>query len=147
MDSFDQTREGQIWQRVRSSQPPTSGEGLRGLRRESLALAGVYQQLSSSLAGKAREKAGMLYRQELETAAALRGLEVILGEDGGKRKPIQPPGEPVVRLLKHCYHRTRNACGEYRARSVEAETGAVFRVLADRAEQQCVLLAELLGML
>ena len=147
MERMDNKREGQVWQRVLNPQPTAPREGLRVLRRESLALAGVYRQLASSLTGKAGEKAQLLFQEEAAIAACLRGLEVLRGEDGGKLKALQPAREPTVRLLQGCYHRTRNCLMEYTARTVDGETGAVFRQLADRAEQQCVRIAELLGIL
>lgn len=147
MERMEKSREGQIWQRVLNPQPAAPKDGLRQLRRESLALAGVYRKLMSSLKGKAAEAAGQLYREEVVTAACLRGLEVLRGEDGGKLNALAPAQEPAVQLLKRCYHRTRNALTEYTARTVDGETGAVFRQLANRAEQQCARIAELLGML
>lgn len=147
MEPFDRNREGEVWQRVRNPQPTAPREGLRILRRESLALAGVYRQLMSSLTGKAGEKVGQLFREEAAIAACLRGLEVLRGEDGGKLKTPQPAKESTVRLLQGCYHRTRNCLTEYTARTVDGETGAVFRQLANRAEQQCVRITELLGIL
>ena len=77
----------------------------------------------------------------------LRGLELLRDEDGGKLKYPQPGREPTLRLLRGCYHRTRNCMAEYTARAVDPETGAVFRMLADRAQRQCGILAELMGML
>ena len=91
--------------------------------------------------------AAQLYREETATSACLRGLEVLRGEDGGKLKYPQPGKEPALRLLRGCYHRTRNCMAEYTARAVDPETGAVFRALADRAQRQCGLLAELMGMI
>lgn len=147
MERMDKSREGQIWQRVMNPQPIALRDGLRGLRRESAALMSAYRQLMTALSGKTGEKAGQLYREESVTAACLRGLEVLRGEDGGKIQYPQPAREPALRLLRSCYHRTRNCMAEYTARTVDPETGAVFRALADRAQQQCVLLAELMGML
>lgn len=148
MERMDKNREGQVWQRVLNPQPvPTHREGLRFLRRESMALAGVYRQLMTTLGGKPGEKAGQLYREESITASCLRGLEVLRGEDGGKMKAPPASREPALRLLRGCYQRTRNCLTEYTARTVDPETGAVFRQLANRAEQQCALLAELMGML
>ena len=103
--------------------------------------------MTASLTGKAGEKAGQLYRGETEISACLRGLEILRGEDGGKLKYPQPAKEPTQRLLRGCYHRTRNCIAEYTARTVDPETGAVFRELADRAQKQCALIAELMGML
>ena len=147
MERMDKSREGQVWQRVLNPQPAAPRDGLRLLRRESLALAGVYRRLMSSMKGKTGEMAGQLYREEVATAAGLRGLEVLRGEDGGKLNPLSPSQEPAERLLKSCYHRTRGCLTEYTARTVDGETGAVFRQLANRAEQQCARIAELLGML
>lgn len=147
METFDRKREQQVWQRVNSPLPAPPREGLRVLRRESLVLAGIYRQLMSSLNGKPAEKAAQLYREETATAATLRGLELLRGEASGKGRPLPPPGEPTMRLLHHCYRRTRNCQAEYTARSLEADCGGVFRVLAERAEQQCARIAELMGML
>lgn len=145
MERMDKSRD--VWQRVLNPQPAVLKDGLRGLRRESAALAAAYRQLSGSLTGKAGEKAGQLYREETAVSACLRGLEVLRGEDTGKLKYPQPGKEPPLRLLRGCYHRTRNCMAEYTARTVDPETGAVFRALADRAQSQCALIAELIGML
>ena len=145
MERMDKSRE--VWQRVLQSQPAVPRDGLRGLRRESAALTGAYRQLMSSLTGKAGEKAGQLYREEAVISGCLRGLEVLRGEDAGKLKYPQPAKEPTLRLLRSCYHRTRNCMAEYTARTVDPETGAVFRELAERAQRQCALIAELMGML
>ena len=145
MERMDKSRE--VWQRVRNPQPAVPRDGVRALRRESAALAGAYRQLSTSLTGKAREKAEQLYREEAAISDCLRGLEVLRGEDGGRLKFPQPAKEPALRLLRGCCHRTRNCMAEYTARSVDPETGAVFRALADRAQRQCALIAELMGIL
>ena len=147
MERMDKSREGQVWQRVLNPQPTPMRDGLRGLRRESAALCGTYRHLMNAFSGKAGEMAEQLYRAEAEISGCLRGLEVLRGEDGGKLKYPQPAKEPPLRLLRGCYHRTRNCMAEYTARSVDPETGAAFRTLADRAQQQCALLAELMGML
>ena len=145
VERMDKSRE--VWQRVLNPQPAVPRDGIRALRRESAALAGAYRQLMSSLTGKAGEKAGQLYREEAVTTDCLRGLEVLRGEDGGRLKFPQPGKEPALRLLRSCYHRTRNCMAEYTARTVDPETGAVFRELADRTQRQCALIAELMGML
>ena len=147
MERMDKNREGQIWQRVLNPQPVPSRDGLRALRRESAALAGMYRQLMTSLNGKTGELAGQLYREEMDISNCLRGLEVLRGEDGGKLKLPQQPREPALRLLRSCHEKNRNCMTEYMARTVDGETGAVFHRLADRAEQQCMRIAELAGML
>ena len=145
MERMDKSRE--VWQRVLNPQPAVPRDGLRSLRRESAALAAAYRQLSGVLTGKAGEKAGQLYREEMGISACLRGLEVLRGEDTGKLKYPQPAREQPLRLLRSCYHRTRNCMAEYTARTVDPETGAVFRSIADQAQEQCARLAELMGLL
>ena len=145
MERMDKSRE--VWQRVLNPQPVVPRDGLRGLRRESAALAAAYRQLSGSLTGKAGDKAAQLYRDQMAISDCLRGLELLRDEDGGKLKYPQPGREPTLRLLRGCYHRTRNCMAEYTARAVDPETGAVFRMLADRAQRQCGILAELMGMI
>ena len=145
MERMDKSRD--VWQRVLNPQPAVLKDGLRGLRRESAAPAAPYHQLSGSLTGKTGETAAQLYREETAVSACLRGLEVLRGEDTGKLHYPQPGKEPPLRLLRGCYHRTRNCMAEYTARTVDPETGAVFRALADRAQSQCALIAELIGML
>lgn len=147
MSPMDKRKEQQVWQRVMRSKPELPHGGIRSLRRESAALVGAYRQLMNTLSGKPGELAGALFREETATSASLRGLEVLRGEDGGKLKPISPSQEPPLRLLRSCYHRTRSCAAEYTARTVDPETGMVFRYLADRAQQQCSRIAELMGLL
>lgn len=145
MEPMDKSRE--VWQRVLNPQPAVPRDGLRGLRRESAMLAGAYRQLMAALTGKAGEKVTQLYREEAAVSACLRGLEALRGEDSGKLMYPKTGKEPTLGLLRSCYHRTRNCMAEYTARTVDPETGAVFRELADRAQRQCALLAELMGIL
>ena len=140
-------KESRVWQRVQ--QPPTGiGErDLRRLRRESMSFAGIYRQLAGSLRGSSRELAVRLYRQEMENDGMLRGLERLNSGDSGAMRPVPPPEEGTVRLLTHCYRGTCRAQGEYLARSVEPESGIVFRALAENAAAQCATIARLLGSL
>ena len=131
MERMDKSRE--VWQRVLNPQPAVPRDGLRGLRRESAALAAVYRQLAGSLSGKAGEKAAQLYREETATSACLRGLEVLRGEDGGQLKYPQPGKEPALRLLRGCYHRTRNCMAEYTGRPVVSWYSFIFRYSSSEA--------------
>ena len=89
--------ESQVWQRVRQPMA-ASGENLRVLRRESMGLAGIYRKLENTLRGRSREQAAVLYRQELENEAILRGLERLSGGDSGPMRPVPPPEEGTARL-------------------------------------------------
>ncbi len=138
--------ESQVWQRVRQPMA-ASGENLRVLRRESMCLAGIYRKLENTLRGSGREQAAVLYRQELENEAILRGLERLSGGDSGPMRPVSPPEEGTARLLNQCFRSTCRAQTEYLARSAEPETGIVFRLLADNAAARCAAIARLLGSL
>lgn len=138
--------ESQVWQRVRQPMA-ASGENLRVLRREGMCLAGIYRKLENTLRGSSREQAAVLYRQELENEAILRGLERLRGGDSGPMRPVSPPEEGTARLLNQCFRSTCRAQTEYLARSAEPETGIVFRLLADNAAARCAMIARLLGSL
>lgn len=140
-------RENQVWQRVQQPPGETGQKDLLLLHRQSMALAGIYRQLAGRLRGSAGELASQLYRQELESAAALLGLVRLRGGDGGSGKPPAPPAEGTMCLLRHCYARTRQVQGEYLARAVDPEAGPVFRTLAENAQGRCARIARMMGML
>ena len=137
----------QVWQRVLSGPRETPPQDLRQLQREAMELAAVYRNLAGQLAGKCREQAHRLYLVEKANADALNGLGILTRQGGEAVKIWQPGKEPARKLLERCYHQTRRCMTEYMARSADGEFGTVFRKLADREEQQCLLIAQLLGIL
>ena len=145
MENVDKNVERQVWQRV-LAQPQTKPErdDLRMLILSSMEAAGAYRHLAGTLTGRSRELVRRLWEEEQETTACLRGLHRL---SGGKEKPKGMPaiqGSPE-KVLEKCYHRTRRAVTEYTARTVDPEFGSAFRRLAEREEEHCARIAQLLG--
>ena len=140
-----ENREQEVLQRVfaRNEQPPHSN--LREMMVDVVERISVYRQLQEAASGQRKEKLRRLYEGELANLNALKGISVLSGGGGEVLKLWQPTKEPERKQLIRCYHETRRCMVDYMTRSAEPEYGTVFRILADRAGQHCVLLAELLG--
>ncbi|MBQ8833468.1 MAG: hypothetical protein IJ001_12755 [Oscillospiraceae bacterium] len=138
-------RETKVWQRVFAGPGGQGPMELRPLIRWAAESAAVYRGLMTG--GKHRELLRKLYEEELANLACLRGMAILSG--GAQETPgkLSIGREPAEKALEKCYHRTRRAMVEYTARSAEPEYGAVFRTLADRAQEQCALIAQLIGTL
>lgn len=135
---------GDVWRRVLAGPVATSGvDALLGPALDALA---DYRYLAAALNGRARQEAGKLQTRQRDTVETLRGLcRLADGEDIGPRTLVQAKG-PASACLRRSYHRARRAATEYTARTAEPLTGAAFRVLAAREEENCAALAQLLGM-
>ena len=141
---MEESRESDIWQRVMAQ--PTVGAAPDGLLRESAALAAVYRRLSGTLAGRSKLLVQKLAETEQANTACLRGILTLSGAATEQVKHWEPGKGNTRKLLQSCYHRTRRCQAEYTACSLEPEFGEVYRNLAARAGEQCVRIAELLGM-
>ena len=146
MDKPDRKTE-QVWQRVLSAPRDLPARDLRQLQREAMELAAVYKNLMAQFTGNARELARKLYLGEKNNGSALAGLERLSHREGEALKLWQPGKEPARKALERCYHQTCRCMTEYMARSADGEYGTVFRMLAQREEQHCILIAQLLGSL
>lgn len=135
----------QVWQRVLARQEEPRGDDLRVLLQGAMELAGCYRYLTTALPGPQKDRARALYEGEQANAACLRGISLLRHSPEETLKLWNPVREPVEKLLEKCYHRTRRAMIEYASRSGEPEFGTVFRSLAQREEQHCVWIAQLLG--
>ena len=146
MEQMDKNMERQVWQRV-FAQPQTRPErdDLRMLTLSAMEAAAAYRYLAGSLTGKSRDQARLLWEDEQATVASLRGLHRLSGGGGEKPKTISVSKESPEKVLEKCYHRARRAVTEYTARTVDSEFGTVFRKLAEREEEHCVRIAQLLG--
>ena len=145
---MDQKRirgEAQVWNRVLQPAQEPAREELRPLLVAVLENAAVYGALEKKQSGWAAEQLRQLYRLAREDAACIRGLHRLRFGTPVKEAVVPEPVQPGPRLLEGCFHRCRRAMTEFMSRSAEGEQGAVFRSLADRAQEQCVLLTRLLG--
>ena len=100
----------------------------------------------SHLAKTGGEKIKGLLKGETEILNILKGLSRLQGRPV-RLKPQPAPKESTARLLEKCFHRSVRARREFLARSAGGEFGEVFRILADRAGEQCGRIAEVLGMM
>ena len=140
-----ENREREALKRVfaRNEEPPRSD--LRSMMAAVVELMSVYRQLQEGAAGRRKEMLRQLYDGERANLNALKGISVLSGGGGEVLKLWNPGKEPETKQLIRCYHKTRRCMVDYMARSAEVELGTVFRALADRAGEHCVILAELLG--
>ncbi len=144
MREADQAMEQRVWQRV--AERPVVVQDTKPLLLAAREQAAVYDRLAKQMTGKNREIVGKLWKKEAENVACLKGICALQGIPV-KRTVFTAPKEPPRQALERSYHKTRRAQTEYLARSVGGEFGEVYRTLADRSREQCVLLAEILGRL
>ena len=137
--------ENTVWQRVFGGPDNPPSQELGQLIRETSGLAQRYGQLMGTYSGKQRELLRQLREGETANLACLRGILCLAGTPVPVPVPLPGSREPAARTLERCWYQTRRCLVEYTARSAEPEFGPVFRSLADREAEHCVLLARLLG--
>jgi len=137
--------EQRVWGRV-LGQPGEAMDDLGTLILTSQELATIYGHLAKSAGEKTKPLLKILHREELGILNTLKGISHLQNRQVHLR-PLPPPKTPAVRQLETCYHRSLRARQEYMARSAGPEFGEVFRLLADRAGEQCARISEILGIL
>ena len=145
MNGSDQSMEQRVWQRV-TEQTPAVVQDAKPLLLAAREQAAVYDRLAKQMSGRNRSVLRKLQEKEGENIACLKGICALQGIPV-KGNAMVTPREPARKALEKCFHRTRRAQTEYMARSIGGEFGEVYRALADRSREQCVLLAELMGRL
>lgn len=145
MEKFDPKKERRVWQRVNQGMQPQR-EDLRGLLQLAREAAGDYRFLAAHMTGPAGEQAKLLYEGALDTAACLRGMQLLRGITPGKPGALPMNQQSVRQVLERSCRRARKMAVEYMSRSADAECGMVFMALAHREEDACVKLTGLLGL-
>ncbi|MDO5400101.1 MAG: hypothetical protein Q4F17_03850 [Eubacteriales bacterium] len=144
MEKMDASLERRVWQRV-SRGPQPQREDLRPLVQAAREAAGDYRFLAAHLTGAAGDQAKRLYELAQDTAACLRGVQLLRGAAPGKQGPV-PGGQSGLRpVLERSCRRARTMAGEYMARSADPECGPVFMALAQREQDAFGRLVSLLG--
>ena len=144
MENQDLSREAQIWQRVMAA--PRMGQAqIRPLLLTAWEAVSVYRHLTAVLSGKNRDRARYLQSRAMDTVEALKGLQLLSGEQPGKLLPVPVPREPVRRLVEKSWFRAGSLMAEFSAREPDGEFGAVYRQLAAGEGENRLLLARLLG--
>lgn len=143
MDTLDNQR--QIWQRVRSPEPPREGPDLRALALDAGQTEAALGRAAGFLGGSLRQQVLTLAREAGEEVAALRGIHWLSTGKSLPRKPLPVPEGNARELLRACYFRCLQAQGEYTARTLEPRFGGCFQRLAQQNQARCLAIARLLG--
>lgn len=150
MEQLDRDMQKRVWQRVQGHEEP----GMPNLKRDNLkpwimaAQENVasYRNLQLQLIGKQWEPLRKLELETVRCIYCLRGLCALRGETV-KLQSITHGKEQPRRSLEKCYFRQRKLWEEAEKRTNDPENGILFRKVAERAGEHCVLLAELIGRL
>lgn len=146
MGNIDPKTARQVWQRVAAPPGPEPDRGaLQALALYAGETAALYQALAAALTGKSKEQAQRLWERQRDTFFCLRGLQKLSPSSGNAPRLPKAPNMPAGKLAAQGYRRAKHALTEYTARSIDPEFGPVFRRLALREEENCQLLAWLLG--
>lgn len=133
---MEEATEKRVWQRVRGE--PDRMEAVRRCLADQGRLWGCYRLLARR-GGKYRR----LWERKQEQIDCLRGLlRVMTGQ--GTAFPQPEPG-PVD--LSRCFETERRTLQTLTALAREEELGEVYALLAQRQQDQCRLLLEVLGSL
>ena len=148
METIDPKVARQVWKRVSAAPMPALSPGdLHNLLASAVELSALYRALSSSLSGKQREAAQLLFATQQDTVCALRGMQL---KSFGRGEPISSGlshQKNPRQILENCFPRAKAALTEYSARAIDAGFGPVFRLLAAREEENCLRILALLGQL
>lgn len=148
MDAIDPKTAQQVWQRVAAGPAPGLSPGdLHSLWVPAMETAALYHSLAASLTGKQKEVALLLAAQQQETIFVLRGMQQLSFGRAESGKAAPPARQKSRQLLVACYRRAREALTEYTARTIHVEYSPVFRQLAAREEEHCLMILTLLGQL
>ena len=150
MDKVDKQMEKRVWQRVQSRQstpaPLLRQESLKPWILVAQETTAVLRSLQLQLIGKQWDGLRQLERDSSRMVHTLRGISNLQGVPV-RLSPIPTPKEPPRRALEKSFHRTRRLRDELERRCTEEEYGLVFRNLAQKCEEMCTSLAEMIGRL
>ena len=137
-------REQRVWQRVLGQPEQGKPEDFHSVILSAREQAGAYRYLMEKATGENRELLRRLYTNQERTVDCLKGLGMLQGNPV-KEKPMQTMKELTEKMMKKCYYRSCRAVEEYTSRSVCSEFGEVFRKIADRERENCVMIVEVMG--
>lgn len=143
MDALDNQR--QIWQRVRSPEPPREELDLRALALGARQTEAALGRAAVFLGGSLRQQVLTLARDTGEEEASLRGIHWLSTGKFLPHKPLPAPGGSARDLLRECYFRCLQAQGEYTARTLDPRFGGCFQRLAQQNQARCLAIVRILG--
>lgn len=145
MEILDNQTRQQIWQRVFAPIQEPVREDLVNLLTQAARTMGMCRVIAGTVPTGARQQAGLLYQGARENVLCLEGICRLAGRKAGKFCTLPAETGRADRLLEICYHRCRQAMGDYTARSADPAFGAVFREMARREGENCWRIAWILG--
>ena len=140
-------QEQAVWQRVMAAKENVQENSLKTHAMQSMEAIREYTALQRKNNGRLHQLASELYKQEQQVLQGLKGLQQL--QTGTPMQLPKLPGysDPDRRCMVRRYHSTRKAATEFMIRSAESEWGCVFLAMAKIQENQCFLLAQVLGMM
>ena len=139
--------EQRVWQRVKAAMPEGQTEtALHGFALAAEEAIADYSRRLQRSSGRQRELLWELLKLEEENLNSICGLHYLQTGSGMRKRRIPGTGNMDSRGLVLRYHTARKLLAEYTARSAQPEWGCVFQAMARRQEQQCDLLARLMGL-
>ena len=141
--------ETRVWQRVQGEKQETKTSpgysNLQGLIAEQLQLSATYVYLSRQQYGKDGTTYMRLARESKMQAACLKGIMALTAGQipAIGVSPAQISSQDVN--LRRCYGQELRLYTEYENRRNDPEYGPVFERLANRGQDHCLTLLELIG--
>ena len=149
METFNQEKAAQVWQRVRGENPSPSPEpntkGLLGLIAEEFTDATTYLHLSRMFQGKHSAMLRKMFEEEQAHAACLKGIYTLTTGNRPATRAIPTPQENPEVTLRRCYGREMRCLAEYESRSADSQYGQVFSRLAAQERDHLRIILELIG--
>lgn len=146
---YDTRKEARVWQRVQNEKmetnPMLQGEHLPALIMEQLQLSAVYLQLSRLLQGKDGAEFVRLAREARTQAVCIKGILILITGEAPQISAAPVQIVTMDAMLRSCYGKELRLMKIYENRSTEPEYGPVFGRLAQRGQDHCCTLLEMIG--
>ena len=147
MNTFDNQKAAQVWQRVTASvQPVQNEQELLSMIADELAASAAYSRLARHFQGKENALLRHLAQQENAHAACLKGIYTLI--TGAKPTPLRPaetaPDSPL-KALRHCYGREMRSLAQYEAHCADPEYGQIVSRLAAQEREHCHTILMIIG--
>lgn len=147
MKEIDSQKAARVWQRVQGEGhlPAVKSGQYPALIQDQWQLSTFYMQLSRQMPGKDGAVLLRLAREARAAAMCLRGICSLTTGQSAALSPIPAQPSPAEAMLRRCYGQELRLLKEYENRCGDAEYGAVFTALVQRAQEHCCKLLELIG--
>ena len=111
------------------------------------AAADNFSHLAQCFQGWQAEALGRMARESRAQGACLGGIFALISGESPKRQSVVPDTGTIPARLKKAYGRAMHLLSACEACSADAEYGPVFRRLANRQQEHCRKILEIIGSL